>query len=268
MPLATSTGMIFSFQFHFHRSLLSFIEISSSRYGLDYPVCNSNPTSDQSLSAQARQFLKQKHPRLYARLQKRWDRQLEMAATNQPSEGQKAKAEGYDACITDYMTRFLNKKDVQEAIHARTDMTWAECSASILYSFDSQMDYMEPVWDYLMTNHDLRVMIYSGDDDSICAPLGTQSWIWKLGYEVTDAWSAWDYEDPEYGPGQVGGYHVKFNVTNSSKSTLSFVTVHHAGHEVHTLPCIPCRAYLAPFLLLRPSLSTLVGCCTVVVSNL
>lgn len=200
-------------------------------YGLDFPVCNSNPSSDQTLSAQARQFLKHAHPRLHERLEKRWARQLEIA-TNQPSEGKKAKEEGYDACITDYMTRFLNKKDVKEAIHARTDITWAECSASILYSFDSQMDYMEPVWNDLLTNHDLRVMIFSGDDDSICAPLGTQSWIWKLGYEVSDAWSAWDYEDPQYGPGQVGGYHVKFNVTNSSKSTLSFVTVHHAGHEV------------------------------------
>jgi hypothetical protein len=31
----------------------------------------------------------------------------------------------------------------------------------------------------------LDILVYSGDDDSQCATVGTQDWIWSLGYEVS-----------------------------------------------------------------------------------
>ena len=30
----------------------------------------------------------------------------------------------------------------------------------------------------------LNILVYSGDDDDVCATIGTQSWIWRLGYRV------------------------------------------------------------------------------------
>ena len=67
----------------------------------------------------------------------------------------------------------------------------------------------------------------SGDDDSVCATLGTQQFIWDLGLEVLSPWQPWFMDDGPKCPGpackQVGGYAVSFD-------GLSLVTVHGAGH--------------------------------------
>lgn len=70
----------------------------------------------------------------------------------------------------------------------------------------------------------------SGDDDSVCATLGTQQWLWDAGMAVKEPWAPWYMKD---GPGcpdgpackQIAGYSVVFD-------GLSFVTVHGAGHLV------------------------------------
>lgn len=35
------------------------------------------------------------------------------------------------------------------------------------------------------SGYGLDILVYSGDDDSQCATVGTQDWIWSLGYEVS-----------------------------------------------------------------------------------
>jgi len=83
---------------------------------------------------------------------------------------------------------------------------------------------MEPTWKWLVENApDLRITIVSGDDDSVCGTLGTQSWIWNMGYAVEEDanWKQW-----EDGNGQIGGFLVKF------KNAFNFITVHSAGHMV------------------------------------
>ena len=239
-------------------------------YGLGYPVCNRDLSSDtdahmegttvfaskqasemasgfnQVLSSQAAQMLKHTHPRLHKRIAERW---VELRAGGaeavggnyvatprgvaafSASEDTTGKSElGYDACVVDYMTQYLNKDEVKSALHAESSASWSECSASVLYDYTSQQDYMETLYKQFLETTDLRIMVFSGDDDSICSPLGTQNWIWKLGYSVVDSWAAWYYKS-DYGSGQVGGYHVKFNGTEAG-STLTFVTAHGAGHEV------------------------------------
>jgi carboxypeptidase C (cathepsin A) len=62
-------------------------------------------------------------------------------------------------------------------------------------------------------------MIFSGDDDSICATMGTQQFIWNLGYAVKEKWAPWNMN------GQVSGFTTKFD-------GLRFSTVHGAGHMV------------------------------------
>ena len=67
--------------------------------------------------------------------------------------------------------------------------------------------------------------MYSGDDDSVCGTIGTQSWIWGLGYTPASAglWQPYIYE------GQTAGFLTQFAGTK-----LAFLTVHNAGHEVPT----------------------------------
>lgn len=63
--------------------------------------------------------------------------------------------------------------------------------------------------------------VYSGDSDGICATVGTQNWI----YDVTNAQLVDDWR-PYYVDDQQAGYITKFS------DSLTFMTVHYAGHEV------------------------------------
>ena len=45
---------------------------------------------------------------------------------------------------------------------------------------------MTSYYNYLLDgNYGLNIVVYSGDDDDVCATVGTQSWIWDLGYKVS-----------------------------------------------------------------------------------
>merc|ERR1712167_241163 len=77
-------------------------------------------------------------------------------------------------------------------------------------------------------SYTLRIMVFSGDDDTVCGSLGTQAWIHELGYDITSKWTSWTYEHSVYG-NQVGGY-----ITHFGGAGLTFATVHGAGHEVPT----------------------------------
>ena len=41
--------------------------------------------------------------------------------------------EGYDPCVDDYATAYLNRADVKAAIHANPEIEWAECSQRTPY---------------------------------------------------------------------------------------------------------------------------------------
>ena len=88
---------------------------------------------------------------------------------------------------------------------------------------------MMPVYKRLLAHGGLKMAIMSGDDDSVCATLGTQQFIWDLGLKVLFPWSPWFMEDGPTCPGpackQVAGYAVRFE-------GLSLITVHGAGHLV------------------------------------
>jgi carboxypeptidase C (cathepsin A) len=79
------------------------------------------------------------------------------------------------------------------------------------------------------THPNLRILVYSGDDDGVCGTVGTQRWIYDLGFSVDSMWKTW------YVDGQTAGYITKFKTDNApTNSRLSFMTVHGAGHEVPT----------------------------------
>lgn len=214
-------------------------------YGLDFPVCNKAQgleASDQDAAVAAPTGGTKQAARLLASLSpvfrtgKRADRDVVKSAKARRLDGAPAKF-GYDACIADYTTQYLNKAEVKEAIHANASLEWAECSLpdTLRYNYDDMNYFMEPVWKKLIEAK-LHLLVFSGDDDSICGPIGTQDWLARLADEMglSDAgetWQAWYYVDPEYGDGQVGGYRVKYQ-SDDGDMAIAFATVHHAGHEV------------------------------------
>jgi len=136
--------------------------------------------------------------------------------------------EEYTPCDTNWGTAYLNDPAVQKAIHVPADMnvTWSECSNTVgqQYSAADTLVPMMPVYKWLIDNApELRILVYSGDDDAICATLGSQQWIWDMGYAVSDQWAPWTMD------GQTSGFHVSFGKDGSA---FSFATVHGAGHMV------------------------------------
>lgn len=131
--------------------------------------------------------------------------------------------EDYEPCIEDYMSKYLQRSDVRKALHISSDSatTWEMCNGDINGGW-SRTDLnapMMPVYDYLVSNSNLKIMIYSGDDDSICATSGTQMFLWDMGWKINEEWMSWTVDD------QVAGYVVKFE-------GFTFLTVHGAGHMV------------------------------------
>jgi carboxypeptidase C (cathepsin A) len=126
----------------------------------------------------------------------------------------------YQPCEMDYTTNYLNRTDVKTAIHARTDISWNGCSMTTNYNQQDLNVPMMPIYKQLVGKYGLSILVYSGDDDSICSTESTQYWIWDLGYAPKSTWKLWKTDD------QVAGYATLF------EGNFAFVTVHSAGHEV------------------------------------
>lgn len=137
----------------------------------------------------------------------------------------------YEPCEDIYTTNYLNDLSVKEAIHVRSDIEWEECSRTTKYELKDKMLPMEKYYPIILnskTHQDVRVLVYSGDDDGVCGTIGTQQWIYDLGFSVDNLWDTW------YLDGQTAGYITTFKTPYGKHSRFSFVTVHGAGHEVPT----------------------------------
>lgn len=178
-------------------------------YGLDWPVCENDvqaPGRMQRLSLMRTLGKGKTHPL--------------------------GKPEPFVPCEEGWSVRYLNRADVQEAIHVRQSATadkWIECANQhngtnpggyINYNETDHETDMSDYYRYLIDGgFGLKILIFSGDADSVCATSGTQTWMYDLGYPVTKDWAPWKVEE------QVAGYVTKFQGFN-------FVSVHDSGHEV------------------------------------
>ena len=184
-------------------------------YALDYPVCVSDSSSGK-LTARG-----QGGALLRFALSHFQEKTLEKLGLGASAD--------YEPCEDDYLNTYLNLPEVKKALNVKSDITWADCSRSIDYSHTEVYQDMTTYYKYLLEGNDkynLDILVYSGDDDAVCATIGTQDWIYGLGYEPKKGsdWQAWKTEDA-----QLGGYITKFK-----GARLAFVTVHGAGHEVPT----------------------------------
>lgn len=124
----------------------------------------------------------------------------------------------------DYLVGFydyMNRDDVKEAYHIKSDKKWEDCSDEVNYD----QDYTEGSI-YLFNDGDdgllgkgYKIMIYSGDTDSVCSTIGTRSTIKNLNLTVDDAWKSWRLN----GDTQLSGFRIRY-------SGLDFVTIKGVGH--------------------------------------
>ncbi|KAF7836099.1 serine carboxypeptidase-like 40 [Senna tora] len=134
-----------------------------------------------------------------------------------------------DPCSDYYVSAYLNRDDVQKALHAnvtKLKYEWSPCSDVITKWNDSPSTILPLLQEFL--NHGLRVWIFSGDVDGRVPVTSTLYSINNMNLEVTTPWHPWFFN------GEVGGY------TQVYKGNLTFATVRGAGHQVPSFQ--PARA--------------------------
>ncbi|KAJ8769880.1 hypothetical protein K2173_008962 [Erythroxylum novogranatense] len=137
-------------------------------------------------------------------------------------EGWNRKPAGYDPCASHYTEAYMNRPDVQEALHAnvtKIPYAWTHCSDNITFWRDSPPSIL-PIIKKLVAGG-LRIWVYSGDTDGRIPVTATRLTLNKLGLNTTEEWSPWYYKK------QVGGWTIVYD-------GLMFVTVRGAGHQVPT----------------------------------
>lgn len=83
--------------------------------------------------------------------------------------------ETYEPCEDDYASTYLNRADVKLAIHVKEATLWESCSYKVDYNMTDSDVSTAPIYNYLIDGgYDLNLLVYSGDDDSVCGTIGTQ----------------------------------------------------------------------------------------------
>lgn len=126
----------------------------------------------------------------------------------------------YDPCIDNAVQVYMNRPDVQAAIHANASIKWTDCSSIINYSRFDLLSSVIPAYQYLISEWPQgNYWVYSGDVDAIVPVTGTRLWLDVLNLTETEAFRSYTVN------GQVGGYTVGY-------AGLRFATVRNAGHMV------------------------------------
>ncbi|XP_030518702.1 serine carboxypeptidase-like 45 [Rhodamnia argentea] len=130
-----------------------------------------------------------------------------------------------DPCEEQDVIKYFNRKDVQNALHAKLVGVghWNTCSDDIIenYRFEDRYISMIPVLGELAKSG-LRVLVYSGDLDAVIPFLGTRTMVDALATKVlklktTLSYRAW------FTSKQVAGYTQEYG-------KLAFATIRGASH--------------------------------------
>ncbi|KAI4384411.1 hypothetical protein MLD38_002575 [Melastoma candidum] len=129
---------------------------------------------------------------------------------------------GSEECIVMYTTKYMNRADVQKALHvnvAKIPHPWTTCSNAIRANWTDSPTSMHRVLKDLVSAG-IRMWVYSGDADAVIPLSATRLSIRALDLNTITNWYAW-YDNNH----QVGGWSQIYQ-------GLTYLTVRGAGHEV------------------------------------
>ncbi|CAL1387213.1 unnamed protein product [Linum trigynum] len=134
--------------------------------------------------------------------------------------------ESIDLCVRAEKYTYLNRKDVQQAMHAELEgiPSWNSCSTVMKYDSNNLEISTVGILGSLVGSG-IRVLVYSGDQDSVIPFFGTRKLVNRLatgmGLNTTVPYKAWfDFDK------QVGGWTQVYGENNK----LSFATIRGASH--------------------------------------
>ncbi|XP_030939419.1 serine carboxypeptidase-like 45 [Quercus lobata] len=132
--------------------------------------------------------------------------------------------ESIDVCVEDETVNYLNRKDVQNALHARLVGVhkWLVCSNILKYELlNLEIPTISLVGELIKNG--IPVLVYSGDQDSVIPLTGSRTLVHGLARELslntTVPYRVW------FVGKQVGGW------TQVYGNILSFATIRGASHE-------------------------------------
>ncbi|XP_057799044.1 serine carboxypeptidase-like 27 isoform X2 [Salvia miltiorrhiza] len=131
------------------------------------------------------------------------------------------KFRGNDQCVVKYTKLYMNRADVQRALHANITgipHPWVTCSDVIRGGWTDSPRSMLPIFQQLIAAG-LRIWVFSGDTDAVLPLTATRYSLKALNLQVNTTWYAW------YDKHQVGGWSETYK-------GLTYLTVRGAGHEV------------------------------------
>ncbi|CAK7340280.1 unnamed protein product [Dovyalis caffra] len=145
------------------------------------------------------------------------------AESMQEALSQPKDQENIDLCVQEETFVYLNRKDVQEALHAQLVGTpqWGFCSG---YAYYDRRNLEIPTIDVVgsLVSSGIQVLVYSGDQDSVIPFTGSRTLVdglaKKLGLNATVPYTAW-FEDK-----QIGGW------TQVYGDLLTFTTIRGGSH--------------------------------------
>ncbi|CAN0836968.1 Serine carboxypeptidase-like 45 [Linum grandiflorum] len=133
--------------------------------------------------------------------------------------------ESVDACTGDDTGAYLNRKDVQDAIHAKLVNIpgWNSCSYVVNYDYDNlEIPTIGVVGS--LVDSGIRVLVYSGDQDAVLPFIGTRVLVNRLAKKMrlnsTVSYKSWFDDDK-----QVGGWTQVYG-----ENKLEFATIRGASH--------------------------------------
>ncbi|KDP37687.1 hypothetical protein JCGZ_06344 [Jatropha curcas] len=188
---------------------------------IPYEIDEYDVTSDVCVSYGQAQLKVNDHP-LRARF--RFSKSLQENSSKPVSSPYTQKAsENIDLCVQEKTYEYLNFKNVQEALHAQLVgiAKWSSCSQVVNYDRENLEIPTIGVVGSLVSSG-IRVLIYSGDQDSVIPFIGSRTLVnnlaKQLGLNATVAYRGW-IEDK-----QVGGW------TEVYGDILSFTTIRGGSH--------------------------------------
>ncbi|XP_017614429.1 serine carboxypeptidase-like 34 [Gossypium arboreum] len=136
-------------------------------------------------------------------------------------DGWQKRLAGYDPCAPNYTKVYLNRPDVQKALHANVtnvSYPWTQCSEIVPVWWDSPASLL-PTLKKLIAGG-IRIWVLSGDTDGRIPVTSTRLTLNKLGLKINKERTPW-YTHHK----QVGGWTIEYE-------GLMFVSIRGAGHQV------------------------------------
>ncbi|CAH9062360.1 unnamed protein product [Cuscuta europaea] len=129
-----------------------------------------------------------------------------------------------DVCIEEETIAYFGRKDVQKSLHARLHGLngWSTCSDVLIYDMQNLEVPSINILGSLVKSR-VRVLVYSGDQDSVIPFTGTRKLVYKLAKSI-GLNTSMPYH-PWFEGEQVGGWTQRYG------ELLSFATIRGAGHE-------------------------------------